>query len=107
MAATLPAPVERPLLPAPEATLERTWSRPPGFVGWLRAADHKSVGLRFVITALGFFVLGGIEALLMRTQLARPESGLLSPDLYNQIFTMHGTTMMFFFGVPVFEGIAL
>jgi cytochrome c oxidase subunit 1 len=65
------------------------------------ATDHKSVGKRYVATAFLFFLLGGIEAMVMRIQLARPENRLLDPDLYNQFFTMHGTTMMFLFGVPV------
>jgi cytochrome c oxidase subunit I+III len=54
-----------------------------------------------------FFVLGGVEALLMRIQLGSPENTFLDPDLYNQIFTMHGTTMMFFFAVPVMEGMGI
>ena len=81
--------------------LARTWSDPRGFTGWFSHVDHKSIGRRFLITAFAFFTLGGIEAALMRMQLARPENRLLNPDLYNQIFTMHGTTMMFLFAVPV------
>ncbi|HEX8271509.1 MAG TPA: cytochrome c oxidase subunit I [Longimicrobiaceae bacterium] len=83
------------------AAMERTWRGLPGFRGWLMATDHKSVGKRYVATAFLFFLLGGIEAMVMRIQLARPENRLLDPDLYNQFFTMHGTTMMFLFGVPV------
>jgi cytochrome c oxidase subunit 1 len=81
--------------------LERTWSNGRGLIAWLADTDHKAIGRRFVVTAFGFFTLGGILAALMRTQLARPENHFLSPDLYNQIFTMHGTTMMFLFAVPV------
>src|SRR5689334_4992672 len=94
----------RPLTPAEEAealALERTWSHRPGFVGWLTATDHKVIGLRFIKTAFGFFILGGILALLMRLQLAVPHNSFLGPDVYNQIFTTHGTTMMFLFAVPV------
>jgi cytochrome c oxidase subunit I+III len=81
--------------------LERTWGPPPGMFSWFRTLDHKAIGKRYIVTALIFFVLGGIEAAIMRMQLARPENGLVSPDRYNQIFTMHGATMMFLFGVPV------
>jgi cytochrome c oxidase subunit 1 len=84
-----------------------TWSTPPTWLGWVSSADHKSVGRRYAVTAVAFFVLGGMLALLMRLQLARPASGLLSADRYDQIFTMHGSTMMFLFAVPLVEAIGL
>jgi cytochrome c oxidase subunit I+III len=87
--------------------LDATWSDKPGWVNWLSSIDHKSIGRRYIATAFGFFVAGGILAVLMRTQLARPENALIGPDLYNQIFTMHGTTMMFLFAVPVMEAMAV
>ena len=87
--------------------LTRTWSERPGILGWLSHVDHKSIGVRWIVTAFAFFALGGIEAALMRLQLARAENTLLSPDLYNQIFTMHGTTMMFLFAVPVMLGLGI
>jgi len=87
--------------------LERTWATPPGLWGWLTTVDHKLVGRRYVVTGFVFFVLGGILALLMRAQLARPESGLIDADRYNQIFSMHGTTMMFLFAVPIMEAMAV
>ncbi|WP_342451214.1 cytochrome c oxidase subunit I [Piscinibacter koreensis] len=87
--------------------LERAWSDPPGFVGWLSAINHKAIGRRFIVTAFGFFVAGGLLAALMRLQLARPESKLIGPDLYNQLFTMHGSTMMFLFAVPVMQAVAV
>ena len=87
--------------------LHRSWGNRPGFIGWVTSVNHKSVAIRYVITALVFFLLGGIEAALMRMQLARPESRVLDPDLYNQIFTVHGTTMMFLFAVPVMTAIGL
>jgi cytochrome c oxidase subunit 1 len=83
--------------------LEETWRKERGLRGWLRSVDHKSIGTRYFITALVFFLLGGIEAAVMRAQLARPENTLLGPDAYNQFFTMHGTTMMFMFAVPVMD----
>jgi cytochrome c oxidase subunit I+III len=87
--------------------LEETWRPAPGFVGWLRSVDHKSIGLRYIVTALVFFLLAGIEAAVMRAQLARPEAAILGPDAYNQFFTMHGTTMMFLFAVPVMDAMAI
>ena len=83
------------------AEMERTWAPRRGPWGWLTSTDHKSVAKRYVATAFLFFLIGGIEALVMRVQLSRPENGLVDPDLYSQLFTMHGTTMMFLFGVPV------
>jgi cytochrome c oxidase subunit 1 len=89
------------------ARLDKTWRREPGLWGWLSTTDHKEIGRRYLVTAFVFLVLGGILALLIRAQLATPESGLIGPDRYNQIFTMHGTTMMFLFAVPVMEAMAV
>jgi len=89
------------------ARLEATWRRPPGIIGWLATVDHKEIGRRYMITALMFLVLGGAMSLLMRLQLARPDSALISAERYNQLFTMHGSTMMFLFAVPVMEGVAV
>jgi cytochrome c oxidase subunit 1 len=89
------------------ARLERTWSRPPGIIGWLATVDHKEIGRRYIITALIFLALGGVLALAMRVQLARPDSALISAQRYNELFTMHGSTMMFLFAVPVMEGVAV
>ena len=89
------------------ARLDLAWRRPPGIIGWLATVDHKEIGRRYIITALGFFVLGGIMALLMRLQLAQPDSNLIGAERYNQLFTMHGSTMMFLFAVPVMEGVAV
>jgi cytochrome c oxidase subunit 1 len=89
------------------ARLEKSWRRKPGLIGWLSTTDHKEVGRRYLVTAFIFLILGGVLALLMRAQLARPESGLIDPDRYNQIFTMHGTTMMFLFAVPVMDAMAV
>jgi cytochrome c oxidase subunit 1 len=87
--------------------LERTWARPRGLVGWFTDTDHKIVALRYVVTAFIFFLLGGIEAALMRIQLTRPENHFLNPDLYNQVFTVHGTTMMFLFAVPIMTALGI
>ena len=87
--------------------LHRIWAPKPGFVGWLRAVNHKNIGIRFVVTAFIFLLIGGVLALLMRTQLAVPDNEFLGPDAFNQVFTMHGATMMFLFAVPMLEGLAM
>jgi cytochrome c oxidase subunit I len=87
--------------------LEESWADPTGFLGWFTNVSHRAIGLRYVITAFTFLGLGGVEALVMRLQLARPESHLVSPGLYNQLFTMHGSTMMFLFAVPVMLGVGV
>jgi cytochrome c oxidase subunit I len=89
------------------ARLARTWGTGAGIVGTLSTVDHKIVGRRYIVTAFVFLGLGGLLAVVMRAQLARPEAGLVGPDLYNQLFTMHGTTMMFLFAVPVMEAFAV
>ncbi|HYC48897.1 MAG TPA: cytochrome c oxidase subunit I [Burkholderiales bacterium] len=89
------------------ARLSRAWGREGGVAGWFSDIDHKTSGVRFIVTAFGFFVAGGILAALMRLQLSRPENTLIGPDLYNQIFTMHGTTMMFLFAVPMMLGVGV
>ena len=90
-----------------EARLGQTWRRPPGILGWLATVDHKEIGRRYIITALLFLAAGGVLALLMRLQLARPDNNLIGAQRYNELFTMHGSTMMFLFAVPVMEGVAV
>jgi cytochrome c oxidase subunit I+III len=87
--------------------LEQTWRDPPGLVGALAAINHKTIARRYLITAFAFFVGAGLMAVVMRLQLARPENTLVGPDLYNQLFTMHGTVMMFLFAVPVMQAMGL
>ncbi|MCU1287089.1 MAG: ctaD [Acidobacteriales bacterium] len=88
--------------------LDKTWSDPSGFIGWFKQVNHRSIGKRYIVTAFIFFLLGGSLAALMRIQLARPENNFLGPDKYNQIFTMHGSTMMFLFAVPMmFEALSV
>jgi cytochrome c oxidase subunit I+III len=84
--------------------LERIWEEKPGLGSWLGTVDHKRIGKRYMYTALGFFVAGGVEALVMRTQLARPQLELVSPEGFNQLFSMHGITMIFFFVTPMLFG---
>jgi cytochrome c oxidase subunit I len=89
------------------ARLNKTWGTKRNLLGALTTVDHKIIGRRYIVTAFFFLALGGIAAMMMRVQLAQPESKFLSPDLYNQLFTMHGTTMMFLFAVPVMEAFAV
>jgi cytochrome c oxidase subunit I len=89
------------------ALLLRLWRTPSGWLGALTSVDHKVIGRRYILTAFAFLILGGLLAVLMRLQLAGAERKLLSPDLYNQVFTMHGSTMMFLFAVPVMEAFAV
>ena len=83
--------------------LKRTWSPPPGVIGSLSATQQSKVGLRMIVTALLFLFAGGILALLLRVQLTVAENDFLSAEVYNELFTMHGTTMMFLFAVPMAE----
>src|SRR5580700_4358127 len=71
---------------------------------WMTTVDHKKIGLMYVLMAVVFLVIGGCEALLMRWQLWRPRNDLIGPDFFNQMFTMHGTTMVFFMGIPILVG---
>ena len=90
-----------------EARLHATWARPNGLIGWLGSVDHKEIGRRYIITALAFLALGGLMALHMRLQLMFPDNDLMGPGLFNETFTMHGTTMMFLFAVPVMQGVQI
>src|SRR5947209_6158699 len=87
--------------------LERTWAHRRGFLGWMSRTTHQAIGMRYIVTSFIMLLAGGVEALLMRTQLAHANNGFLSPDKYNQMFTTHGTTMMFLFAVPMMEGMAI
>ncbi len=90
--------------PTTHTRLEEIWSDAPGIVGFLTTVDHKRIGRRYLVTSVVFLVLGGIQALLMRTQLATPENTFLSPAVYDQLMTMHGVTMIFLFNTPVWAG---
>ena len=86
--------------------LDRVWSYRPG-LGAFAAVNHTTIGLRFLMTGVMFFLIGGLLAMLIRTQLALPNQDIVGPHLYNQLFTMHGTVMMFLFAIPVLEGAAI
>ena len=78
-----------------------------GLLAWVASIDHKQIGIMYLIATLFFFLVGGIEALLMRIQLIRPENDFISPEVFNQLFTMHGTTMIFFVVMPFLIGVGV
>jgi cytochrome c oxidase subunit I+III len=80
------------------------WETPPGLRGFLCSVDHKEIGIRYLVTAFIFLILGGIQALIMRLQLAQPDMHILSPEQYNELFTMHGITMIIWYAFPVLSG---
>src|SRR6266536_1550425 len=86
------------------ARLEQIWEEKPGLGSWLDTVDHKRIGKRYCYTAFVFFLAAGIEAMLMRAQLARPEESLIGPKAFNELFSMHGITMIFFFVTPMLFG---
>jgi cytochrome c oxidase subunit 1 len=90
----------------PEVVQRGLSDRPTGWTSWLTTTDHKRIGILYLYTTFLFFILGGVEALMMRLQLAVPNNTLLEPKTYNQLLTMHGTTMVFLFVVPVLAGFA-
>ncbi len=82
------------------------WANPPGWRA-ASAVNHTSVGLRYLVTGFGFFLVGGLLAMAIRAQLAWPDNTDLDHATYNQVVTMHGTTMMFLFAVPILEGLGV
>ena len=74
------------------------------WIDWVTTTDHKKIGIMYLVTTFVFFMLGGIEALMMRLQLSEPNNTLLGGERYNQLLTLHGTTMVFLFVVPVMAG---
>jgi len=89
---------------AVEQRLFALWETPKTLKGHLSTVDHKEIGKRYIATAMIFLFVGGIEALIMRLQLARPDQAILAPETYNQIFTMHGMTMIFWYASPILSG---
>src|SRR2546423_4123149 len=89
-----------------EAAFQRAWRPPSGVRGWFSTVDHKQISIRYAFTAFGFLFLSGTEGILLRVQLTTPQSQLLGPELYNEIFSTHGTTMVFFFAIPIMQAAA-
>ena len=87
--------------------LTAIWRTEPGWRGHLRSVNHSDIGKRFIVAAFVFFAIGGVLAMLIRAQLATPDSAFVGPEVYNQLFTMHGSIMMFLFAIPMFEGLTM
>jgi cytochrome c oxidase subunit I len=98
-----PSLLERPV---PHIIAHDVEAEQTGWTSWFTTTDHKKIGILYLYTVLVFFVLGGVEALLIRIQLGAPENTFVTPEIYNQLFTMHGTTMIFLVIVPVWAGFA-
>src|ERR1700744_2537479 len=84
-----------------EVKKERTSKK---WVDWVLTTDHKKIGIMYLVLTFVFFIMGGVEALMMRSQLAVPKNTLISGEHYNELVTLHGTTMIFLFVVPVMAG---
>ncbi|MFI5010144.1 MAG: cytochrome c oxidase subunit I [Solirubrobacterales bacterium] len=91
--------------PAPQIVAHSVERPARGWTSWLTTTDHKRIGIMYMVTTFVFFILGGAEALMIRLQLGAPNNTLVSPQVYNQLFTMHGTTMIFLFVVPMMAGL--
>jgi cytochrome c oxidase subunit I len=98
---TAPAQAPVPILAAHKVEAQRR-----GWTSWLTTTDHKRIGIMYIVTTFVFFCLGGVEALMMRLQLGEANNNIVTPQVYNQLFTMHGTTMVFLFVVPMMAGLA-
>jgi cytochrome c oxidase subunit I len=92
--------------PIPQIVANRAEPQARRWTSWITTTDHKRIGIMYMVTTFVFFILGGTEALMIRLQLGLPNNTLVSPQIYNQLFTMHGTTMIFLFVVPMMAGIA-
>jgi cytochrome c oxidase subunit 1/cytochrome c oxidase subunit I+III len=84
--------------------LEEIWEDAPGLLGFLSTVDHKRIGMRYIYTCFIFFFLAGLIALVMRAQLTAPNNHVVGPETYNELFTMHGTMMIFLFNTPILAG---
>jgi cytochrome c oxidase subunit I len=91
-------------LPRPQSVAHEVPRRRKAWIDWVTTVDHKKIGILYMVTAFVFFLVGGVEALLMRIQLGAPDNTFVTPEKYNQLFTMHGTTMIFLFVVPMMAG---
>jgi cytochrome c oxidase subunit I len=87
-----------------EARLTALWETPQSLWGWLATVDHKTIGVRYIVIAFVFLLVGGVEAVLMRLQLTVSNLDLVSPEAYSQLFTVHGTTMIFWYAAPILSG---
>ena len=92
---------------AVEQRLTALWETPKTLRGFLGTVDHKELGRRYIVTALIFLLIGGVEALIIRLQLVGPNATLLTPEQYDQFYSMHGTTMIFWYASPILSGFAI
>jgi cytochrome c oxidase subunit I len=92
--------------PVPQVVAHKVEREATGWTSWITTTDHKRIGIMYMVLTFMFFCLGGVEALIMRLQLGEPNNTLVTPQVYNQLFTMHGTTMIFLFIVPMMAGLA-
>ncbi len=105
MATTQSAP-DTTATPVPQIVAHDVQREQRGWVSWLTTTDHKRIGIMYVVASWVFFMVGGVEALLMRLQLAQADNTLISPQTYNALLTLHGTTMVFLFLMPMIAGFA-
>jgi cytochrome c oxidase subunit I len=98
--------VNKVTIPAPSAGIATRPTSETGWISWLTTVDHKRLGLLYIFGSFIFMALASVEAFLIRLQLAVPDNTLLSPDVYNQMFTMHGVTMVFLAIMPLGIGFA-
>src|SRR5262249_38499505 len=101
MATSAPAIRSVPQVLTEQVTRPRETKR---WVEWVTTTDHKKIGIMYLVTTFVFFMMGGVEALMMRLQLAVPNNALVTAEHYNELLTLHGTTMIFLFVVPVMAG---
>jgi cytochrome c oxidase subunit I len=87
--------------------LKSIWETPRSAWGWFATVDHMKIAHRYLVTAIAFLIIGGVEALILRLQLFRPDQALISPEMYNQLFSMHGITMVFWYAQPILSGFAI
>src|SRR3954451_23922679 len=97
----MPAATTETTVRVPEIIAHKVEPEPKGWVSWVTTTDHKRIGILYLVTTFAFFLIGGVEALLMRIQLGTPDNTFLDPNTYNALFTLHGTTMIFMVVVPV------
>jgi cytochrome c oxidase subunit I len=92
------------IAPVPQIVTNRVTSDKQGWTSWFTTTDHKRIGIMYMVLTFCFFMIGGVEALVMRVQLGAANNTLVTPQVYNELFTLHGTTMIFLFVVPMMAG---
>ena len=92
--------------PRPQVVTHTVPRKRRAWIEWVTTTDHKKIGILYMYLTFAFFIIGGVEALLMRIQLGAPDNTFVTPQRYNELFTLHGTTMIFLFVIPVMAGFA-